>query len=165
MAAGPAAAGDRKRSARGGDDLVLLAKSTGQADDPHARQLVAEGHVLAKVGTQLGPRIAAGTRKGKFPPSAGSFLKLFNSTSGIRRADIGMELTGSSSVVWHEDDTASRGRGIGYLSRQTSSILSGTSEIQRNIISERILDLPREAAPDRDMPFNQVRHNAMPTRR
>jgi alkylation response protein AidB-like acyl-CoA dehydrogenase len=148
----------------GGDDLVHLAKSTHQASDPHVRQLVAEAYVLSKVGSQLGPRIGIGTRKGKFPPASGSFLKLFNSTSAIRRADIGMELAGSGAVAWRSDDAASRNRGVGYLARQTGSILSGTSEIQRNIISERILDLPREAAPDRDAPFNQVRTNAAPVR-
>jgi alkylation response protein AidB-like acyl-CoA dehydrogenase len=146
-------------------DLVQLAKSTGQADDTHVRQLVAEAHVLSKVGAQLEPRVGIGTWKGVFPTSSGSFLKLFNSMAGIRRADIGMELAGSTAVVWRSDDDASRDRGIGYLFRQAASILSGTSEIQRNIISERILDLPREAAPDRDMPFNQVRHNAMPSRK
>jgi alkylation response protein AidB-like acyl-CoA dehydrogenase len=146
-------------------DLVQLATSTGHADDAHARQLVAEAHVLSTVGAQLEPRVGVGTQKGVLPTSSGSLLKLFNSMAGIRRADIGMELAGSTAVVWRPDDDASRDRGVGYLFRQATSILSGTSEIQRNIISERILDLPRETAPDRDLPFNQVRHNAMPSRR
>ena len=37
--------------------------------------------------------------------------------------------------------------------------------MQRNIISERILGMPREFAADRDKPFEEVRHNTMPTRR
>ena len=147
------------------DDLLELAERTGQAGDLHARQLVAEAYVNAKVGGHAGPRVVTAMRKGLMPAAASSILKLINSNHAIRRSDIAMELVGSSAVAWKPDDQASRTRGIGYLSRQASGLVSGTSEIQRNIISERVLDLPREPAPDREMPFNQVRHNTMPTRR
>ena len=149
----PAAARARTRS---GDELVDLAQSTGSAEDSHTRQLVAEAHVLTKVTSQLGPRVAAGTRTGALPVAAASIAKLFTSASGERRADIGMQIAGSAAVV---GDAAGTGRGVGYLSRQTSSIMSGTSEIQKNIISERILGLPREPSPDRELPFREVRHN------
>ncbi len=75
-----------------------------------------------------------------------------------------MELAGSSAVVGDERDQEPS-LGIQFLFRQATSILSGTSEIQRNIISERVLGLPRESAPDRDVPFNEVSHNTMPHRR
>jgi alkylation response protein AidB-like acyl-CoA dehydrogenase len=147
------------------DDLVELAEATGQAGDPHVRQLVAEAYVNAKVGGQAGPRVVTAMRKGLVPPAASSILKLINSNHAVRRSDIAMELVGSSAVAWKPGDQASKARGIGYLSRQTAALVSGTSEIQRNIISERVLDLPREPAPDRELPFNQLRHNTMPTRR
>jgi alkylation response protein AidB-like acyl-CoA dehydrogenase len=144
-------------------DLSALARERGLADDPHSRQLVAEAHVLATVNRQLATRLQTATTLGVLPPAAGSLLKLFGSTAHVRTSDITMELAGSSAVVWPGDDR-SAGLGIDFLFRQALSILSGTSEIQRNIISERVLGLPREPAPDRDLPFREVRHNTMPNR-
>jgi alkylation response protein AidB-like acyl-CoA dehydrogenase len=152
------------RSARR-DDLVELAASTGKDKDPYTRQLVAEAYVAAKVGGQLGPRVAQAMGKGVLPPPAGSFLKLFNSSNQVRRSDIQMQVAGTPSVVWETDDRASENRGLGFLFRQAGSILSGTSEIQRNIISERVLGLPREPSLDSKVPFNEVRHNTMPSGR
>jgi alkylation response protein AidB-like acyl-CoA dehydrogenase len=147
------------------DDLVELADATGKAKDPYTRQLVAEAYVAGKVGGQLGPRVAQAMGKGVLPPPAGSFLKLFNSSNQVRRSDIQMQVAGTPSVVWETDDRASENRGLGFLFRQAGSILSGTSEIQRNIISERVLGLPREPSLDSKVPFNEVRHNTMPSGR
>ena len=52
-----------------------------------------------------------------------------------------------------------------FLFRQGGSLGGGSNEMQRNIISERVLGMPREYAADRDKPFEEVRHNTMPTRR
>jgi alkylation response protein AidB-like acyl-CoA dehydrogenase len=146
------------------DDLVEEAIAMGDEKDAYVRQLVAEAYVNGKVGAQLGPRITTAMRKGAMVPAASSILKLMNSANGIRRSDITAELAGSSMAAWKSGDVRAEGRGFGYLSRQAGALVSGTSEIQRNIISERLLDLPREAAPDRVLPFNEVRHNTMPSR-
>jgi alkylation response protein AidB-like acyl-CoA dehydrogenase len=147
------------------DDLVEEAVSRGDEKDAYVRQLVAEAYINAKVGAQLGPRITAAMRKGLMAPAASSILKLMNSENGIRRSDITAVLAGSSMAAWTPGDISAAGRGLGYLARQAGALVSGTSEIQRNIISERVLDLPREAAPDRVLPFKEVRHNSMPSRR
>jgi alkylation response protein AidB-like acyl-CoA dehydrogenase len=145
------------------DDLLDLAEARGSNHDVHVRQLVAEAYVNGKVATQTGPRITTMMQKGQVPPAASSILKLLNSENSIRRSDITMAIAGTPAVAWELDDARSQMRGMTYLSRQTASLVSGTSEIQRNIISERVMGLPREPSPDRELPFSQVRHNTMPT--
>jgi alkylation response protein AidB-like acyl-CoA dehydrogenase len=159
------AAGSRGGSEGSGrDELVDLARARGKNDDSYTRQLVAEAYAASKVVAQLGLRVSTGMAKGVLPPPAGSFLKLFNSSSQVRRSDITMTIAGTSATVWEPDDDVAEGRGLGYLFRQAGSILSGTSEIQRNIISERVLGLPREPSLDTKVPFREVRHNTMPSR-
>ena len=74
--------------------------------------MVAEAHALQKVNSQLGPRVARSMAQGVLPPPAGSFLKLFNSSAAIRRNDIEFAIAGSPTVVWDEEDRASRSRGL-----------------------------------------------------
>ena len=50
-----------------------------------------------------------------------------------------------------------------FLERQATSLAGGSNEIQRNLIAERVLGMPREWAADRDIPYKDVRSNAMPT--
>jgi alkylation response protein AidB-like acyl-CoA dehydrogenase len=158
-----AASGQGSPSARR-HDLVSLAQNQGKTDDPQTRQLVAEVYAFERVAGQLGQRVAMGTARGVLPPPSGSLLKLFNSSGQVRRSDVTMQIAGTPAVIWDESDAGSAMRGNGYLTRQAGSILSGTSEIQRNIISERVLGLPREPSIDSKVPFNEVRHNVMPTR-
>jgi hypothetical protein len=43
-----------------------------------------------------------------------------------------------------------------WLDARSISIAGGTNEVQRNIVSERLLGMPREPATDRDVPFSEV---------
>jgi alkylation response protein AidB-like acyl-CoA dehydrogenase len=153
------------RTSSGRDDLVELAERRGDANDSHTRQLVAEAYALSRVTMQTAQRVTMAMAKGTLPPAASSILKLSNTESAIRRSDITMALSGTRAVVWEDGDRGAEMQGVGYLSRQSAALISGTSEIQRNIVSERMLGLPREPALDRELPFSEVRHNTMPTGR
>jgi alkylation response protein AidB-like acyl-CoA dehydrogenase len=143
-----------------GDDLGLVevVQSQGRAGDAHARQLVAEAHVRQVVHGQLNRRLTQAMRTGAMVPSAGSLMKLFGATNVMRRAEIGLELTGEEGVVWPAGaDTVGERLGSFTLGRQGMSLGGGSNEIQRNIISERLLGMPREAAADREVPYRDVR--------
>lgn len=141
--------------------LVKVVREAGLADDPHARQLLAEVHVRQLVANQLARRVGAGIATGAMPPPAGSIMKLFGATNAMRRGEIALELAGSSVVAWPAGDpTAGAEEGLASLSRQGVSLGGGSNEIQRNIISERVLGMPREAAADRDVPYRDVRRGS-----
>ena len=145
--------------AGGGDDRIAeVARTSGRSLDPHARQLVGEAAVNQMVGAHLVRRITQGVATGAMAPPAGSVLKLFSATNQMRRCEIGLELAGPDGVVW-EDGSDGPGRGLGEFSlwRQGLSLGGGSNEIQRNIISERLLGMPREFAADRDVPYRDVK--------
>lgn len=155
----PYESGQWPGSARGSGTPALpeIAARTGQRENPHVRGLVAEAHVLGTVREQLIERVGAAVARGTLPEPAGALLRLFAASSGERLADIGLEVAGRSGVVWHSADPAWGGAGEDFLMRQAGSLGGGSSEMQRNIISERVLGMPREAAADREIPFRQVR--------
>lgn len=143
--------------------LFQLLRQAGQASDSRARELLAESYLLARVQEQLIDRVVAGMTAGQLPSTAGSLIRLFAGESAVRRAEIGLELAGSYAVAGQdpaggsESDGGAPETGIRFLMRQASCLGGGSNEMSRNIISERILGMPREFAADRDVPFSQVR--------
>jgi len=140
-----------------------FAAETGVSGDPYVRELVAESHILEVVHAQLAERVGRGMRSGAFPGTAGAIIRLFSGQKSVRQTDINLEIAGAAfaaspvgSVV---NDYADQ-----FLGRQGGSLGGGSTEMARNIISERVLGMPREYAADRDIPFNQVRRNELPAR-
>jgi alkylation response protein AidB-like acyl-CoA dehydrogenase len=147
-----------------GGGVLDLARQRGVRDDADLLQMVVDNHVRATVSGHLAARVVQAMSTGAMPPAAGSMLRLYGSEVGIHASDVGMALGGTSAVAWAPDQSApGSGQGLGYLGRQGGSMASGTAEIQKNIISERVLGLPREPSSDRDTPFRDVRTNQMPT--
>jgi alkylation response protein AidB-like acyl-CoA dehydrogenase len=131
--------------------LVDAARAVGADRDPHVRQLVAG---------QLVKRVTQGMSSGTMPAPAGSIIKLFGATNVMRRSEIGLEIAGAGIVAWPSGAPGVAAElGRASLSRQGVSLGGGSNEIQRNIISERLLGMPREAAADREIPYRDVRRS------
>ncbi len=140
------------------DDLIDLAREMGRADDPHVRQLIGESRAGMTVLHQLIGRVSQGVAAGHLPSPAGSLTRLFAAVNAERQTDIGLEIAGAEAGVWAGEAMPGL-YGQRALLRQGASLAGGSSEMQRNIISERVLGMPREYASDRDRPFDEVTHN------
>lgn len=137
----------------GGADYIELARKVGKGDDPSTRQDVARLYALEKVNAwnSLRARAEGGSS------SLASIGKLSMSRivhTGVR---VTSELLGSESVLTGDTSPVAGEVNRSAFAAFVSSIGGGTDQIQRNIIGERILGLPREPEVDRDIPFRDVR--------
>jgi alkylation response protein AidB-like acyl-CoA dehydrogenase len=146
----------RPRPGSGAASVFAVASDAGRADDPLALDLVGEARVLELVGDHLNRRIGEGTSTGKLSDQAAAIARLFIGVTTARRTSITYELAGGAGAAWTDDDGALAGCGSDFLMRQVSCIGGGTTEMARNVISERVLGMPRERTLDRDVPFRDV---------
>ncbi|HLG67102.1 MAG TPA: acyl-CoA dehydrogenase family protein [Acidimicrobiales bacterium] len=144
------------RGAGGGSSLLRLARQTGRIGDRHARELIGESHALSLVGDAMTRHVSAGIRSGRVSDQAAALIRLFGGTREVRNASIAFELAGGGAVAWSEDEPQLGLAGVGYLMRQAACIGGGTTEMSRNVVSERVLGMPRERSGDRDIPFRDV---------
>jgi alkylation response protein AidB-like acyl-CoA dehydrogenase len=144
-------------------ELCDLARSCGNDQDGTVRSLVAEAYALDLIQAPLVERISTGIDAGVLQPTSGSLLRLFEITKVLQCSNASVEIAGAGVAVWTEPESGSVG-GL-FLMRQGAALAGGSIEMQRNIISERVLGLPREQAPDVGVPFDSVPHNDSRPRR
>jgi alkylation response protein AidB-like acyl-CoA dehydrogenase len=146
---------------RTGEALMLaLARDAGRADDPIARELVGEAVTLELVGDALRRRVGQGLETGAMTTQASAIARLFHGITHTRRTTVSLELAGDAGAAWLDDDGLLVDAGNDFLLRQVSCIGGGTTEMARNVISERVLGMPRERSLDRDVPFRDVPRSA-----
>ncbi|HET6911372.1 MAG TPA: acyl-CoA dehydrogenase family protein [Mycobacteriales bacterium] len=125
--------------------LVELARETGQIDDPRVRDQLAWAYSHVELMRCQGERLLRALAAGKTPSGAmgGSVNKVFWSEYQRRLGEIAMNLQGAASLLVGPDYKLNRWQST-FLTTRSHTIWGGTAEIQRNIISERILGMPRE---------------------
>jgi len=137
--------------------LVDLARSRGRSRDPVIRQQLAELYVRQRAVHLLGTRLAQEARQGLSPGSRGSAAKLAAAELARFSAGVAAELVGGDAIAWDSSDPEAARWAGAVLSAPAAAIAGGSNEIQRNIIGERVLGLPKEPQVDRDVPFRELR--------
>jgi alkylation response protein AidB-like acyl-CoA dehydrogenase len=97
-----------------------------------------------------------GMRIGSHDGPWGSLAKLQSSSYSHDSVRAALAALGADGVIWDGDDVRTDNVGTTWLECRGGTIGGGSNEIQRNIISERLLDLPREPDPQRQLPFSET---------
>jgi alkylation response protein AidB-like acyl-CoA dehydrogenase len=168
MAAGAALRATR----RGAGMLVALAKARGVSTDALVRQDLARLYTLGELGRFNGLRLKAVRERGGDIPGMPNVAKLSMSEIVRLSRDLGLRISGPSGMLhaYHDDDRAALAEVTGdqmlgavtsmALIAQAPPIYGGTDQIQRNVIGERILGLPKEPSNDRVIPFSELPKNS-----
>jgi alkylation response protein AidB-like acyl-CoA dehydrogenase len=139
--------------------LRRIAKSRG-ADDAITKSRLVDLYARERIAQMSQARVRAEQKQGRAPGAESSVAKLWW-TEGLRRsADLGLQLLGPHGML----DGTEPGDGGGKLqtfalSVPSASIAGGTDDVQRNIVSERGLGLPKDVAVDADVAFRDVRRS------
>ena len=133
--------------------LSRLAESRGVKDDPVVRQGIADVYIGQTIMKFIGLRIRAAVTSGRAPGPEGSIAKLAGALLSRKTSDLAIAIAGAGGQAW-EDEKEGRWAQL-VLSTPASRIAGGTDEVQRNIIGERVLGLPKEPQVDRDTPFRE----------
>ncbi|MEV4235487.1 MULTISPECIES: acyl-CoA dehydrogenase family protein [unclassified Nocardia] len=152
----PYTSGQRPHLGAEATTLVDLARATGRLDDPRVREDIGAARAMIVVRNQLIAHVSHAIGTGALPPAAGSIVRLFSAENALLQTDSAVTIAGAAAVTGDPDGPGIGQLGIDYLFRNAWSLAGGSTEMARNIISERLLGMPREHTADRDVPFNKV---------
>ena len=141
------------------DLVVKRAQETGRNTDPTVRQEIAKLLALARSSEWTSRRAGEARGRGRPPGPEGSLGKLCSSHIARAAAHVHTLISGADSMLSGKDGAEDGLIAEILLSVPGQSIAGGTDEIQRNIISERALGLPRGPAVDVGKPFRDVPKN------
>ena len=151
--------------------LIQLAKGNGAVQNPSIRQKLMQLHTIGELARMNNLRAKAAMAAGNDIPGLPNISKLLMSNTVRLSRDLGLEIAGGYGMLHAYDGdtrtTLDDATGMPYLSgitemalfAQGPPIYGGTDQVQRNIIGERILGLPKEPGFDKGTPFKDLPKN------
>jgi alkylation response protein AidB-like acyl-CoA dehydrogenase len=143
------------------DLVVERAKETGRNSDPVVRQEIAKLLIMARCAEWTARRARAAHEHGRPQGPEGSLGKLAASYVARAANRVHTMISGTDAMLTGKDSARNGVIAEILVSTPAISIAGGTDEIQKNIISERVLKLPREPQFDTDRPFREVPKNTL----
>jgi alkylation response protein AidB-like acyl-CoA dehydrogenase len=152
--------------------LIGMAKGNGKSNDASIRQGLAKLHTLGEIGRLNGERLKSVRARGGDIPGMANISKLSQSEIVRTQRDLGLAIVGAAGMLHaykdeqrEVNDKATGNPFLGMITMsalyaQAPPIYGGTDQIQRNIIGERALGLPKEPGPDPATPFSELPKNA-----
>ena len=136
------------------DALIAYAKQTGAADDPSIRQELADAYATLEIMRYSNLRMLTVIGSGGVPGPEMSIGKLYWANWHRSLGELMVKVMGAAAMIAGPGATISHEKGaepypLGSMQRtflysRAHTIYAGSNEIQRNVIGERVLGLPRE---------------------
>jgi alkylation response protein AidB-like acyl-CoA dehydrogenase len=148
--------------------LVDLAKGNGKIADPTVRQGLMRLHTLNELGRMNNLRAKAAKEIGQDVPGLPNISKLSMSEIVRQQRDLGLRIIGPYGTLhaYKPEQQATLNEATGNpfsamvtgmaLFAQAPPIYGGTDQVQRNIIGERVLGLPKEPGPPKETPYKDL---------
>lgn len=137
-------------------DVADLAHRFDRADDPMLRQELARLATREMIQRWLVYRVRTAAAHGVPPGPEASVLKLVNSHQVEHVGNVLLSVLGPVGMLWDDDAPDGGFWQDVFLFQWSSRIGGGTENIQRNILAERVLGLPREPDPLKGQPWRDL---------
>jgi alkylation response protein AidB-like acyl-CoA dehydrogenase len=137
--------------------LMALAREHGLDADPGTRQELARAFTRNEVLRYLGLRVQTAVSQGKQPGPEASIMKVLIGQHLWESSNVGLAMEGAAAMLQGEAAPDDAFWQMELLGHWATRIGGGTDQIQRNVIGERVLGLPREPRADKDVPFSELR--------
>ena len=167
MVAGAGSGGSGRVGGSGVDRLLQLARKQGLADDPIVRQRLAALWSEERIRAWTNQRVASNLAAGQTPGPAASIGKVHQAGLNQRVQSAAVELLGAGAMAWEVDGVNDQHDSDAYhdslpfevggmLRSRANTIEGGTTEVNKNILGERVLGLPREPDAWLGKPWSEI---------
>jgi alkylation response protein AidB-like acyl-CoA dehydrogenase len=136
--------------------LIQLARDFGVDQDPLIRQAVVDAHLRNELLRFLRYRSQTALSHGKAPGAETSVMKLAYARFMQAMTSAAIQVQGPTGMLAGEHLPRGGVWTQKFLHSPSLRIAGGSDQVQGNIIGERVLGLPREHQPDRDVPFREL---------
>jgi alkylation response protein AidB-like acyl-CoA dehydrogenase len=142
-----------------GRSVGALIRRHAPVHHPVLRQRLVQAYIEDRLVSLTNQRAAARRRAGQTPGPEGSITKLFFSEHTQRLQSLAVDFEQLAGQAWVDGDRWAQNTAWAFLRVRSKTIAGGTSEVQRNVLGERVLGLPKEPELDRSVPWSEVRRS------
>jgi alkylation response protein AidB-like acyl-CoA dehydrogenase len=159
MVSGAGSGGVDRIGGSGVEQLVQRARELGRTTDHVVRQRLMSVFTEERIRQWTNDRVRAAVRSGGVPGPAASIGKVHQGALNQRIQLVAADLLGVAATAWtrgvdYQDNMPPEVKGM--LRSRANTIEGGTTEVNKNILGERVLGLPREADPSAGLPWQEI---------
>jgi alkylation response protein AidB-like acyl-CoA dehydrogenase len=158
MVSGSGSGGMGRLGGSSTERLITLAQECGRWDDPVVRHKVMRLWAQEQIRGWTNARVRAALSAGQSPGAASSIGKVHQATLNQQIQDLMVDLLGTTAVAWPatDDEDALPREVQGMMRSLANSTEGGTTDINKNILGERVLGLPKEPDPWKGKPWKDI---------